>query len=53
VADQNKKNRPAAKPVEAPKPVEVLPRPLVGPELVEREAAVTQARERALRIGMS
>jgi len=39
--------------LEAPKPVEALPRPLVGPELVEREAAVTQARERALRIGMS
>jgi DNA recombination protein RmuC len=39
--------------LEAPKPVEALPRPLVAPELVGREAAVAQARERALRIGAS
>jgi DNA recombination protein RmuC len=35
--------------LEAPRPVEALPRPLVAPELAGREAAVAQARERALR----
>jgi len=35
--------------LEAPKPAEALPRPLVAPELVSREAAVAHARERALR----
>ncbi len=39
--------------LEAPKPVEALPRPLLAPELVEREAAVAQARERAIRVGVS
>ncbi|HEX7236996.1 MAG TPA: DNA recombination protein RmuC [Gammaproteobacteria bacterium] len=37
----------------APKPVEALPRPLVAPELTSRETAVAQARERALRVGVS
>jgi len=32
-----------------PQPVEALPRPLVAPELVGREAAVAAARERAVR----
>ncbi|HEY3516098.1 MAG TPA: DNA recombination protein RmuC [Gammaproteobacteria bacterium] len=36
-----------------PQPVEALPRPLVAPELVEREAAVAQARERAIRVSVS
>jgi DNA recombination protein RmuC len=36
----------------APQPVEALPRPLLAPELVEREAAVAQARERAIRFGV-
>ena len=35
--------------LEAPKPVEALPRPLMAPELVGREAAVAAARERAIR----
>jgi DNA recombination protein RmuC len=34
-----------------PEPVDTLPRPLVAPELVGREAAVAQARERAIRVG--
>jgi len=33
----------------APQPVEVLPRPLLAPELAGREAAVAAARERAVR----
>jgi hypothetical protein len=37
----------------APQPVEVLPRPLVAPELVGRDAAVAQARERAIRVSVS
>ena len=37
--------------LEAPQPVEVLPRAIAAPELVEREAAVAQARERAIRVG--
>jgi DNA recombination protein RmuC len=36
-----------------PQPVEALPRPLVAPELVGRDAAVAQARERAIRVGAS
>jgi DNA recombination protein RmuC len=36
-----------------PQPVEALPRPLVAPELVGREAAVAQARERAIRVSAS
>jgi DNA recombination protein RmuC len=34
-------------------PVEALPRPLVAPELVGREAAVAAARERAVRSGLT
>lgn len=34
-----------------PEPVEVQPRAIAAPELVEREAAVAQARERAIRVG--
>jgi DNA recombination protein RmuC len=39
--------------LEAPKPVEALPRPLIAPELTSRDAAVAQARERAIRVGVS
>ena len=39
--------------LEAPKPIEALPRPLVAPELTSREAAVAAARERAIRVGAS
>ena len=39
--------------LEAPKPIETLPRPLVAPELTSREAAVAAARERAIRVGAS
>jgi DNA recombination protein RmuC len=37
----------------APQPVEALPRPLVAPELVGRDAALAQARERAIRVSVS
>jgi DNA recombination protein RmuC len=37
----------------APQPVEVVPRPVAAPELTGREAAVAQARERAIRVGVS
>ena len=36
-----------------PQPVEALPRPLLAPELVGRDSAVAQARERAIRVGVS
>lgn len=36
----------------APEPVQALPRPIVAPELVGRDAAVAQARERAIRVGV-
>jgi DNA recombination protein RmuC len=36
-----------------PQPVEALPRPLVAPELTGRADAVAQARERAIRVGVS
>jgi DNA recombination protein RmuC len=36
-----------------PQPVESLPRALVAPELVGRDSAVAQARERAIRVGVS
>jgi DNA recombination protein RmuC len=39
--------------LEAPRAVEALPRPLAAPELVGRETAVAQARERAIRVGAS
>src|SRR5687767_11972775 len=37
----------------AAQPVEALPRPLVAPELIGRDTAVAQARERAIRVGAS
>jgi DNA recombination protein RmuC len=36
-----------------PQPVEALPRPLLAPELAGHDAAVAQARERAIRVGVS
>ena len=37
----------------APQHVETLPRPLMAPELASRDSAVAQARERAIRVGVS
>lgn len=37
--------------LDAPQRVDTQPRPLVAPELVARDSAVAQARERAIRVG--
>jgi DNA recombination protein RmuC len=39
--------------LEAPVPIETVPRALAAPELAGRDAAVAQARERAIRVGVS
>jgi hypothetical protein len=36
-----------------PARVDTVPRPLAAPELVDREAVVAQARERAIRVNVS